>query len=173
MTFAARMTRSPDAFDPKIGAEVAEGFGDFPAEIRGLIAGTAGCSPYLAGLLGKEAPWLKTVLDDPEAALLAVRDDLGEVPLDTLPVALRQAKRRSALLIALADLGGVFTLEQVTEHLSLLADVSVDVAMKRLVAAEIARGKLPALVEEDVETAGGDGQPCHGQGRRVRAELFK
>ena len=50
MNFTARLTRSPLAYDPDLGAGAAARFGDHPTELRGLIAGTAGCSPYLPGL---------------------------------------------------------------------------------------------------------------------------
>jgi glutamine synthetase adenylyltransferase len=78
-----------------------------PAELADLIRGTAGCSPYLRGLLAREAEWCEAALAGaPETALEAVLADL------------RQAKRRVALLAALADLGGVWTLEEVTDALT-------------------------------------------------------
>ena len=45
---------------------------------------------------------------------------------DDLGVALRKAKRRIALYTALADLGGVWRLEQVTGAISALADTIRD-----------------------------------------------
>lgn len=155
MNFAAHLTRSPIPFDAALGAEAAEPFGDFPVDVRGLIAGAAGCSPYLAGLLTRDGDWLRSVLEDPEAGLEAELMGIAAMALGDLSAGLRRAKRRIALLTGLADLGGVWDLAQVTSALSRLADGAVDVAMKRLVAAEIARGKLPGQGTDDAATAAG------------------
>jgi glutamate-ammonia-ligase adenylyltransferase len=156
MTFAARLTRSPLPFDPDAGCDAAAAFADQPPEVVALIAGTAGCSPYLKGLMAREDDWLRAALAiGPEAAAAGVFDALPDVALPDLPVALRQAKRRIALIAALADLGGVWPLETVTETLTRLADLAVDLSMKRLVAEEIRRGKLPGQTPEDAEIAAG------------------
>lgn len=155
MSFSARMTRTPHAFEPDLGQEALTHLPGLPPELSELIVGAAGCSPYLAGLIAREADWLPEALENPDEAAQAVLDHLAPLPLDQLSVALRRAKRRIALIAGLADLGGVWTLEQVTGSLSHLADAAVDVALKRLVGAEIARGKIPGLSEQDAEQAGG------------------
>lgn len=164
MTFAQRITQSPIPHDADLGAEAATRFGDFAAQVRGLIAGTAGCSPYLAGLIAKEEAWLKGAFDAPEAAVEGVLASLPDVPLADLHHALRQAKRRIALLVGLADLGGVWNLEEVTGALSRLADGAVDAAIKALVAAEITRGKLPGQGPSDAQTAAGMAVLAMGKG---------
>jgi [glutamine synthetase] adenylyltransferase / [glutamine synthetase]-adenylyl-L-tyrosine phosphorylase len=45
-------------------------------------------------------------------------------------VGLREAKRRTALLVALSDLGGVWALEEVTAALTRLADTAVETALQ-------------------------------------------
>ena len=156
MTFASRLTRCPLPFDPDRGADAVSAFADQPPEIRALIEGTGGCSPYLSGLLHKEADWVRIPLaGSPEDALEAELGRLQDLSLDDLPAELRRAKRRIALLAGLADLGGVWPLEQVTRALTLLGDKAVDLALKRLVAEEIRRGKLPGAAPEDAEVAGG------------------
>jgi glutamate-ammonia-ligase adenylyltransferase len=164
MTFANRITRTPTPFDANLGAEAADAFGDFAPEVRALVAGTAGCSPYLAGLLARDGEWLRTVLDTPEAALEAKLSAIAQLELAELPSGLRQAKRRIALLTGLADLGGVWSLEDVTTALSRLADGTVDVALRRLVGAEIARGKIPGQSADDTETAAGMVSLAMGKG---------
>ena len=155
-SFAARLTRSPIAFEPERGADVAALYTDLPPELRGVIAGTAGCSPFLAGVMTREAGWLGAMLAGaPEAALDAALGPLAEVPFDALGPALREAKRRVAALTALADLGGVWTLEQVTGALTRLADLATDLAIRRLVADEIRRGKIPGATPDDAATAAG------------------
>lgn len=156
MSLASRLTRTPLPLDPARGADVVARYGDFPPEIRGLIAGTAGCSPYLAGLLEREADWARAALSSPvEAAFDAEIARLQGIELEALGAELRRAKRRLALLIALADLGGVWALEQVTGALTTLADTAVDLALRRLVADEIRRGKLPGKGPDDAARAGG------------------
>ncbi|WP_295043159.1 glutamine-synthetase adenylyltransferase [uncultured Paracoccus sp.] len=142
MDFAARITRHPIAADPDRARHVLARFASLEPALSDLIGGTAGCSPYLAGLLEKEADWLPGALsyDDVVARETAGFEDLSP---DDLGVALRRAKGRVALLTALADLGGVWPLEQVTGTLSDLADRAVDLALRVHVAQERRRGKLP------------------------------
>ncbi|PTV96570.1 glutamate-ammonia-ligase adenylyltransferase [Rhodobacter aestuarii] len=156
MSFAASLTREPIAFDPSRGADVAAFYGDFAPEVKSLIKGTAGCSPFLAGLLEREQDWLKLALSgDPLQAFGEEIARLNEVALEVLDVELRRAKRRVALLAALCDLGGAWSLERVTWALTLLADTAVTVSLKRLVADEIRRNKLPGKTADDAETAAG------------------
>lgn len=142
MDFAARITRHPLAADPDRARHVLALFPTLDPALAALIEGAAGCSPYLAGLLQREADWLPGALghDDVVARETAGFDDLSS---DDLAVALRRAKRRVALFTALADLGGVWPLEQVTGALSDLADRAVDLALRAHVAQERRRGKLP------------------------------
>ncbi|MBP9181704.1 MAG: glutamine-synthetase adenylyltransferase, partial [Fuscovulum sp.] len=125
-------------------------------DLRGLLAATAGCSPYLKGLMAREADWLRAVeADTPEATLEALLDAPDAAATDVLGISLRQMKRRVALLAALCDLGGVWALEEVTAALTRGADRAVDLCLKRLVAEEIRRGKVPGATPEDAATAGG------------------
>ena len=154
--FAARLIRQPIAFDPGPAAEIASQFADLAPDLRGLLSATAGCSPYLQDLMRAEADWLRPALHEaPETAFATLIDDLSSVPIDDLGRALRQAKRRAALLTALADLGGVWPTLQVTAALTTLADRAVSLCLQGLVAEEIRRGKLPGATPEDATTAGG------------------
>ena len=165
MSFTDRLNRVPTPFDAAHGAEAALPFGDFAPELRELIAGAAGCSPYLRSLLAKEGGWLRDgALENPEVAFAGELSYIAALPLAELSSGLRVAKRRIAVLTGLADLGGVWALEDVTLRLSQLADTAVDVALKRLVGAEIARGKVPGQVEADAETAAGMVSIAMGKG---------
>ncbi len=156
MTFATRLTRTPIPFDPVWTEEPRARFAALAPELRALLEGAAGCSPYLAGLMGREADWLEGALaGTPEAALDDALAGLGELASDTLGSALRKAKARVALLAGLADLGGVWRLEAVTGALTRLADTAVHEALRALVADEIRRGKVPGAGPEDVVTAAG------------------
>lgn len=156
-SFAARLSRSPIAFDREAAADVSRAFGDLPGEVAGLLAATAGCSPYLKGLMGREGEWLRGALAAaPEAAMEAVlAAPVGVEGAEALGEALREAKRRAALLTALCDLGGVWRLEEVTGALTRLADLSVDLGIRWFVGEEIRRGKLPGAVPGDEATGAG------------------
>lgn len=154
--FRARITRQPLPFDPAPAQEIREAFSDLGPEIAGLLGNTAGCSPFLKGLMARDADWLRAALSGaPEAALQAELDGLAGFSVDDLGAALRRAKRRVALLAGVSDLGGVWPLEQVTGALTQLADRAVDLSLKRLVGEEIRRGKVPGAVPEDAECAAG------------------
>ncbi|MFN7595655.1 MAG: hypothetical protein ACK5PT_02670, partial [Cereibacter sp.] len=105
MTFESRITRRPLAHDPEAASETALDFADLGPGLAGLLAATAGCSPFLRALMIREADWLRPALHVPPesclAALLAGCDGLAP---DLLVPVLRQVKRRVALLVALADL---------------------------------------------------------------------
>jgi glutamate-ammonia-ligase adenylyltransferase len=155
-SFIPRITREPIPFDPSAGTDAAAPFLTLGPKIAGVVQGAAGCSPYLADLIAVEGDWLQTALTAaPETALhteLVALDTLG---LDQLGLGLRRAKRRIALLAGLADLAGVWPLEQVTGALTDLADRAVDLSLQRLVADEIRRGKIPGATAEDAKTAAG------------------
>ena len=155
MSFSSRLIRVPRPFDPAVGQDALSHVQGLDAALSDLVAGAAGCSPYLAGLLSREGAWLVAAVDDPEAAVQAIFAQLPDVPLDQLPDALREAKRRIALLTGLADLGGIWPLEVVTQILTDFAELAVDVTIKALVGAEIKRGKLPGVNADAVQTAGG------------------
>ncbi|WP_111431739.1 bifunctional [glutamine synthetase] adenylyltransferase/[glutamine synthetase]-adenylyl-L-tyrosine phosphorylase [Rhodobacteraceae bacterium DSL-40] len=156
-SLADRITRSPRPHDPAHAAALAARFSDLPAPACDLIAATGSCSGYLGLLAERETEWLReAVATAPEDAFEAL---LAEIRAEENPSALsdtlRRAKRRGALLIALADLGGVWQLGEVTDALTRLADTAVHTALIRLVATEIERGKLPGCTAEDAADGAG------------------
>jgi glutamate-ammonia-ligase adenylyltransferase len=142
MDFAAHITRLPIGFDSARTRDLRQLYADVDPRLQDLVAGAGGNSPYLAGLLEREADWLPTGLASADVVAEETHGFEALEP-DQLGVALRRTKRRVALLTALADLGGVWPLERVTGTLSQLADRAVDLALRAHVAQEIRRGKLP------------------------------
>ncbi|WP_299207073.1 glutamine-synthetase adenylyltransferase [uncultured Tateyamaria sp.] len=142
MRLKDHITRMPRPFDPERGQAAASSVPAVSGALHDLIVGTAGCSPYLAGLIEKEADWLPTALDDLDAALEQVLAPPSQ-DLSRLKTALRQAKRRVALLAALADLAGAWSLEDVTGALTRLADMTCDAALSAAVEEQVCRGRLP------------------------------
>ena len=60
--FATRLTRAPIPFDADAGAEVAARFSDQPGDLRALLAGAAGCAPFLKTLMETQEDWLRPCL---------------------------------------------------------------------------------------------------------------
>ncbi len=155
MSFHAAIGRAPIPYDTARAAAAREDFADLPGAARDLLAGAAGSSPYLGGLAERHANWLrKAVCAPPPQVLADLHASLAGAPLADLPVALRRAKAKLALFVALADLGGVWHLPEVTGALTEFADLAVDLSLRALVGAEIARGKLPAVIGDGGGTAG-------------------
>ena len=156
MSFASHLTRHPIPHDRDRGADALAHLPGIAPELRPLIEGTGGCSPYLLSLMGKERDWITEALTmDPDEVRRGLLLDTGSVALADLAPGLRRLKRRVALYAALADLGGVWPLEKVTGLLTDFADAAVDVALRELVSAEIRRGKIPGATEEDATTGAG------------------
>ena len=155
MILANRITRVPIPFDRAAAADSRTSLPALGPEITELLSSVAGCSPYLRGLMLREAAWLPEAIADPEAALEAILAAPQDIAADALASALRHAKRRTALLTALCDLGGVWPLETVCGALTRLADQAVHLAMTTLVGEEIRRGKVPGATPDDAATAGG------------------
>ncbi len=154
--FAARITRCPIPFDAAMGDEAAQDFADLPPPLRAVIAGAAGCSPYLKDVLRRQGDWLReAAMGDPQHALEGVLAGLDAATLSSLGSDLRRAKSRVALLVALADLGGVWGTMQVTRALTQFADRAVQLCVTHLVADEIRRGKLPRSDLGDAATGAG------------------
>jgi glutamate-ammonia-ligase adenylyltransferase len=96
-----------------------------------------GNSPYLADLALREPESIvRLTANGPEAALAYALSCLGHVsPAAKRPdiaAVLRQAKRTTALIVAIADVGGIWPLETVTAALSELADKTVSLAIRHL-----------------------------------------
>ncbi len=142
MRLGDHLTRTPRPYRPERGAEAVALVPCVTGSARDLIHGAAACSPYLASLIEQEAAWLPGAMDDADGAL----DDVLVPPegdIAALKPALRQAKRRVALLAGLADLGGAWPLEKVTGALTKLADMACEVALRAAIAQQVKRGKLP------------------------------
>ena len=154
--FASRMTRAPRPFEPDRGDDAIAALPGLPGELSQLIRGVAGCSPFLRGLMEREAEWTAdTLAGSPDEALDRLLAEAGALSPRDAASGLRRAKRRTALLAALADLGGVWTLEEVTGALTRLADTAVSTALRAELEPLVARGKIPGMTGDDLATACG------------------
>lgn len=174
MRFEDHISRHPLVMDAARGADAVALCPSLPAPTQEVIRAAAGCSPYLAGLMGKETDWIGAMLSAPLPSPTAMIENETKGFEDLFPAdlgkALRQVKRRVALMTALADLGGVWTLEQVTAALTALADRATDLALRVYLAEEIRRGKLPSTKDGDAQ-GGTGGLVALAMGKMGAAEL--
>jgi len=150
-----RLLKAPELSDPVVArARLADFSGgeaaalvEVPA-VAALLAGVADHSPYLWKLAVADQARLERLLTNgPDAALSACLDSLTAALQDTSEEAvamrlLRRAKQEVALLIALADLGGVWTPREVMAALTKSADVFVASALNFILRDEQASGRL-------------------------------
>ena len=138
MIFKEPILHFPIPFDPIVGGQVSATYNGLPADALRLIEGIAGSSTYLNGLLNRHRDWLlihwtKT----PEEAVLAAQTLNGE-----LRIALRLAKARTALILALCDLSHIRTMEWITEKLTNFADYAVKTALESELRSSVDKGVL-------------------------------
>ena len=123
-----------------------EGWADLLADAWPALAPAFGASHYLAGLVRSEPGRLHRLLAaDPQAGLARLLGEAfeagGQAPEDGAR-RLRHAKAELHLLTALADLGRVWDLDQVTAALSRFADAAVDAALRLAAREGVERGRL-------------------------------
>ncbi|MDB5493626.1 MAG: glutamate-ammonia-ligase adenylyltransferase, partial [Phenylobacterium sp.] len=115
------------------------------------LAPVFGASPYLASLARRDPGRLADLLAaDPEerlARILARTAAAAGLELAAAGVELRRLKAELHLLAALADLGGVWDLDQVTGALTRFADAAVATALAVAAQAELEAGRLTRLGE--------------------------
>jgi [glutamine synthetase] adenylyltransferase / [glutamine synthetase]-adenylyl-L-tyrosine phosphorylase len=117
-------------------------------KVGALIAAAAEGSPFLWDLVRREPERLAILLQcDPDTrfdqiiaeaacAIAATRDEAEAMRL------LRRMKAEAALLIALADIGGVWPVMDVTRRLTELADAAVCAAVDHVLADAARRGRM-------------------------------
>ncbi len=114
--------------------------------VRDLLLGLADHSPYLWTLVTEDPARLARLLARPPEksldaiiAALAARRDEDEAQLMR---ALRRCKRETALIVALADIGGVWDVTEATEALTLFADAALGAALSFTLRENARMGRL-------------------------------
>jgi len=143
-------------------------------EVAAMLRCLGGSSPYLSDLaLREHATVARFVAEGADVTAAAAMTALAQVRPGArkaaVASALRQAKRQVALVCALADIGGQWTLEQVTGALSSLAEATLGLAMAHLLRAAHDAGEL-ALANPDNPAPGG-GFTVLGMGKLGAREL--
>ncbi len=140
----------PAPADAEAASRLGEHFAPFdPAAAvpAGLLRCLGGNAPYLADLALRESAALidicragpETVVAHALAALAAVPP---AAPRPRVAAALRAAKRRVALAVAVADIAGAWRLERITAALSDLAEAALTLAVAHLLRAAHGAGEI-------------------------------
>ncbi len=175
MTLRARLCKSPVPHDRKdaeaklsdLLAEWQEAGADSLIEyqtepaVRALLLGILGCSPFLTGLIRRDATRLHRILNQsPDLQFVELCESLlADVPrapaiADAMRL-LRNFKSEIALIIALCDLGGVWSVTDVTEALSKAADAATAAAIRFLFTQAALRGDWTPVDPEQPERGSG------------------
>jgi len=129
--------------------------GDRP-QLERLVASVLDCSPFLRSLILADVPRLVALLSSDPADRLAKivastakswkgADEVG------LMAALRHGRQETALLVALADLGGVWNIETVTAALSDFAAAALGAATRLILTEAAAADQLTVADPADPE----------------------
>ena len=130
-------------------------------KVEALLLGLADGSPYLWELASAEPDRLLAVLEaDPGerlAELLAKSGKAAAAAKDEAAAMrlLRRMKAEAALLIALADIGGVWPVMQAARALTEVADTAIVAAVRFLLREPVARGKLKPADRQAPEQGSG------------------
>jgi [glutamine synthetase] adenylyltransferase / [glutamine synthetase]-adenylyl-L-tyrosine phosphorylase len=128
-------------------------------EHRPLLESAFGNSPYLARLALREREFLKHALErDPDAVLTeilqaAAAAEHGNSDASAMTV-LRRAKNHAALVIALADIAGIWDVPRVTRALSVFADAAIGGALRFLLRRAAAQAEFPGSAQELEDSTG-------------------
>jgi [glutamine synthetase] adenylyltransferase / [glutamine synthetase]-adenylyl-L-tyrosine phosphorylase len=128
--------------------------------VRALIDAIASSSAYLWDLVRADPARLVRLLQsDPDERLAKVCAAAAEMPADATDAEamrlLRMMKAEAALLIALADIGGVWGVGRVTVALTEVADTAVAAALRHLLRQAARAGKLAVQDPADPENGCG------------------
>src|ERR1700689_4074340 len=127
---------------------------------RDVLLGLADHSAYLWALIQEDPARLVRLLgrspgESLDALILALLSRRDEHETDLMQ-ALRRAKREAALLVALADIGGVWDVVAATEALTRFADAAVRAALAFLLRKHARAGLLALDVDAaDIESGSG------------------
>lgn len=104
-------------------------------------------APYLRALMrARQETLLRFVTQGADAVVAQALAQVRDAQAGPANIRMRQAKRDVALAVALADLAGQWSLEQVTAALSDLADATLDVAISTAIAERTADAKVQGFV---------------------------
>lgn len=157
MQFQAAIKDVPNRFEDAMSYELDGESGSEQTAFSKLVENASSCSPYLRSLIQSDEEWVFRLAEmEPEKVLNEIIDQDHPAGSTALGRTLRRSKKRVALLTALADLGGVWNLSEVTGALTRFADLAVRLTLECMVDEASRRRNAPQLRIE------GQGGFCHG-----------
>lgn len=122
--------------------------------VEALLAGLCAHSPFLTQAIRADPAGAMAMLDEaPETAMARLtaeaRAACAGASLEETMRVLRRYRRSVALLLALADIGGVWGVEQVTAGLTQAADTAVQLALAFALRQAAAQGRIDLADIED------------------------
>jgi [glutamine synthetase] adenylyltransferase / [glutamine synthetase]-adenylyl-L-tyrosine phosphorylase len=147
---------------------------EYPA-LADILAGIAGTAPYLWDLIRADPErLLRLITSDPDNALESLLSDgqRNAIATHTQAVLMRELRRmkaEGALLIALADIGGVWPVARVTRALTDMADVALSTAVDYLLRDAARQGRL--IVDDKHHAEQGSGYIVLAMGKMGAYEL--
>jgi len=144
------------------------------ADAAAMLVALGGNSPFLAELaLSHSDAVCRLFAQGPEMVLQETTATLAALPPQTpraqLATSLRRARQRAALAIAVADIGGFWTLRRITAALSDFAQAAIGAAVAHLLDEAAARGVLSLPNPENPQQ--GSGFAVLGMGKLGAREL--
>ena len=103
--------------------------GENATRVQAALERALAHAPYLRRLAGRE-PELRAALEAGDLSAALDSCEVWDGATDSVASQLRRKKRRLALALAVGDLAGVLTLEEVTSRLSRFADQALDRAIE-------------------------------------------
>ena len=147
-------------------------FEDHP-RARALTDVIADGSPYLFDLIVESpARWLALLTCDPQARLATLLTDMAAGAAEEQAAAMRiwrQGKAEASLLIAAADIGGVWDLPTITHALTQISDAAVAAAVRHVLAEAVREDGL--LVPDPARPEPGSGYFVLALGKMGAHEL--
>ena len=145
------------------------------SKARALLEGIADSSPFLWEIAKSDPRALAQLLEaSPEASLVRIVEAVGKPARaaksdDAVMRALRKMRREAALLIGLTDIGGVWTVMEVTHALTRIADTAIGTTVDFLLAQAGRVGKIK--LEDAASPGAGSGYFVLGMGKLGAGEL--
>jgi len=147
--------RARDASDPDLSGFMTD-LAHTPAG-NALLAAVFGNSPWLTRCILAEPAFFRQIFENGADAAFesacATIDDITHG--EDLMRRLRVARRRAALVIALADIASLWTLDQVTGALSRFADLAVTAALRSLLKDAARAGEIESAAPDTPEETAG------------------
>jgi glutamate-ammonia-ligase adenylyltransferase len=137
-----------DLLDDREAAAVLAAVLESDARLRDLVAGIIAHSPFLTRIMRQHPDWLiEALAADPDALferLIAgiLPDARAAGSIEAAMSGLRLVRKHLALHIALADLAGIWSVDQVVTALTIFADAAVDAALRLALGAAVASERL-------------------------------